>query len=171
MNIVLCGFKNAGKTTFGSKLAKKYAKTFIDTDLMILNECYCDDDNLEISRLYSRVGNTEFRQLERVIVNKLRNVDDSVIATGGGTVLDECNVAVLRDVGNIIYLDVPKEILWERFTINPRPAYFPQSNIRQYFDDLYLQRDTLYRQVADYTVDATDFVSVSEFIAGVYGSK
>ena len=79
MNILLTGFMCAGKTTIGRKLAKLLEYSFIDTDTEIE-----EDQGCSVTDIFKYGGEECFRDMETRQLEKLKSVDNSVIATGGG---------------------------------------------------------------------------------------
>lgn len=98
-NIVLTGFMGTGKTTVGKLLAEKLNRDFFDTDQMI-------EKNLEatISEIFKRVGEKQFRQFEEETISMVSSLEGCVISCGGGAVVNEKNVRMLRQNGIIINL-------------------------------------------------------------------
>lgn len=109
MNIVLTGFMATGKTAIGRAIADKSRYRFEDTDSMIVTE-----SGMEISEIFERYGEKYFRELERKAVEKAAQSDGTVIATGGGVVLDKRNVEALRKNGIIFNLDPDFAVIEER---------------------------------------------------------
>ena len=97
MNIVLTGFMATGKTAIGRAIADKSRYRFEDTDSMIVTE-----SGMEISEIFERY------------VEKAAQSDGTVIATGGGVVLDKRNVEALRKNGIIFNLDPDFAVIEER---------------------------------------------------------
>ena len=63
------------------------------------------------------LGSSHFPNNESILENlleKLKNVQNSVIATGGGIILRENNQVILKQIGKQVYLKVPKEVLLKR---------------------------------------------------------
>jgi len=82
-NIILIGFMAAGKDTVGRVLARQTGRSFLSTDELIeLRE------NRTISEIFNDAGEGYFRRLEREILEKIKDVKNTVIATGGGIVLE-----------------------------------------------------------------------------------
>jgi len=106
-NIVLIGFMGTGKSAAGVKLAERLNMEFVDMDREIEKVT-----GLSISQLFRRYGEVRFRSEEKLMAKKLGQRTNLVIATGGGTVLNEENVKALRKNGILICLDSgPEEIL------------------------------------------------------------
>ena len=94
MNIIIIGFMGSGKTTIGRKLAKLIEYSFVDTDSEIE-----DDQGCSVSEIFKYGGEECFREMETRLLEKLKNIDNSVIATGGGIVLREENRKMLKGIG------------------------------------------------------------------------
>lgn len=102
MNIVLIGFMGSGKTTIGKALAKRNGLKFIDTDKVIENQ-----HNISIKDIFSNFGEDHFRQLEKQSIDQLKNINDCVIAVGGGAVMYHNNFDTLKGIGMTVLLDAP----------------------------------------------------------------
>jgi len=108
-NLVLIGFMGTGKSTIGSRLAQRLGREFVDMDREIeaLN-------GMSVVDLFKHYGELRFRSEERLMANKLGQREDIVIATGGGTVINEDNTAVLSENGILICLDADPEDIFAR---------------------------------------------------------
>jgi shikimate kinase len=164
MNYILCGFKNCGKTSVGKQLADKLTYSFIDTDDLIKAYYYQQNKiSLPIPEIYTQVGELEFRALEKHVIKSLSNINNTIIATGGGSVVDPDNAAALKKLGKIIYLNVNKNILKERTFKDRVPAFLEQQDPVLGFEQLYKSRSLIYKQVADIVIEASN-KTVAEII-------
>ena len=134
-NLILCGFKGCGKTTLGKELAKKIGYDFIDTDDLIAEDC---------KSFYKEVGESAFRLAEKKAIVTLQNVSYSVIATGGGALLDPDNREIFKKIGKIIYLKEEKEAIKARLLKKPYPAFFSGKDIEREFEEMYAYRIAIY---------------------------
>jgi shikimate kinase len=108
-NIVLTGFMGAGKSTVGKGLSEKLGIPMVDTDELIERE-----SGLSIEEIFSKHGAAYFRELEKEAVEKVSTLEDHLVITGGGVVLDKENMENLRKNGIIIYLHAQPEVLYRR---------------------------------------------------------
>lgn len=108
MNIVLTGFMASGKTTVGKILANHLNMKFIDTDEMIEREYG------KISDIFAKHGEAEFRRIETEIIKQTALLNNSVIATGGGAVLNTDNIRILNENGTIINLNPGRAVIEAR---------------------------------------------------------
>ncbi|HNS49383.1 MAG TPA: shikimate kinase [bacterium] len=99
MKIVLTGFMGTGKTAVGKILARRLGYRFLDTDDLIEARA-----GRPISEIFNRDGETAFRLLESEVIASLAEADRTVIATGGGAVLDPENMTNLGSNGLIFAL-------------------------------------------------------------------
>lgn len=146
-NIVLIGFMGSGKSTIGRLLAKENEAYFLDTDSMI--------ESLEgksIVDIFNDRGEAYFRTLENQTVRWLKtNVQNAIISAGGG-MLVYCEE--LKEVGKIIYLDVPFEVIQSRMNskeLDKRPLFKDAIEAEK----IYNERDAVYRERADILIDAS----------------
>lgn len=105
-SIVLTGMPSSGKTTIGRIIAEDLGRKFFDTDELIRQKT-----GEEIPDIFKRVGESGFREIEAEVIRELSPVNGAVIATGGGAILREDNVRMLRRNGKIYFLDRPLELL------------------------------------------------------------
>ncbi len=143
MHIILCGHKASGKTT----LAKAYSETFgydyLDTDTLILD---AETTHTSIPSLYRALGEADFRALEARTIQAIQPfTTPTILATGGGSVLDAANVAHLKSLGRLIYVEVAQHIREAR--IKPASTAIAITNKNA--------RERIYQRVADLTLDAS----------------
>lgn len=100
VNIVLVGMPGAGKTCLGKIVAEKLGRKFYDTDEICEKlSGFSPEETIEKS------GEKRFRDVENAAVEKLSRLRGAVIATGGGTILNEKNVIKLKSSGVAAYIE------------------------------------------------------------------
>ncbi|MDR2161011.1 MAG: hypothetical protein LBO77_02570 [Desulfovibrio sp.] len=115
MNIVLIGFKACGKSTIGLRLARLAGMDFVDTDALAEDNFFqARGERLSSREIYSRFGESFWRDLETDAVRGLSLARGAVIATGGGIILRAENPPLLRAAGLCVFLDVPLPVLEKR---------------------------------------------------------
>lgn len=134
----------AGKTTVGRQLAKLLHLTFVDLDAEIEARSGAD-----IPWIFDVEGEAGFRKRESAMLAELAEKKATVIATGGGAVLDVNNRAVMRGRGLVIYLAVSPGTLYERTLRDTKRPLLQVDDRRAVIDKLVRERDPLYREVAD----------------------
>lgn len=105
-NIILIGFMGVGKSSIGRMLADKIDYDFVDTDQLIEAKT-----KSTIKQLFFEKGEDYFRQVEAEVVEEVALNSKSVIATGGGVVLNPSNIVKLRQNGIIIHLNASNETI------------------------------------------------------------
>ena len=108
-NIVLVGFMGTGKTSVGQRLAQKLNRSYIDTDDVIER-----DNEMIIADIFREHGESYFRRLESDAVRKVSDLDNHVISTGGGVVLRQENLKMLKRNGMVFSLAATPEEIWKR---------------------------------------------------------
>ncbi|MHB8519519.1 MAG: shikimate kinase [Limisphaerales bacterium] len=154
-NLALVGFMGAGKSSVGRLVAKQLRFDFLDTDALIETRT-----GRRISSIFAEAGEGAFRKHERQVLDNLRNATNTVIATGGGMVANDQNLASLKEHALVVCLWASAETIWERVASQThRPLLQdpdPLTRIRQ----LLQEREPFYRE-ADVLVN-TERRSVKE---------
>jgi len=138
----------AGKTTVGRALAKRMGKTFYDSDREVEART-----GVRVAHIFEIEGEEGFRRRESDAIERLTALDDVVLATGGGAVLDPANRGRLKDRGFVVYLHAHPRELWQRTRHDRARPLLQNVDPRQRLEELYAQRDPLYREAADAVVD------------------
>jgi shikimate kinase len=160
VNLFLVGPMGAGKTTIGRQLARTLGLAFHDSDREIESRTGAD-----IPLIFDLEGEAGFRARERAVLEELTRLDEAVLATGGGAVLDARNREDLRAGGRVIYLETSVAQQLERTTRGHRPLLHTDDR-RARLEALMATRDPLYREVADLVVK-TDGRSVQAVAAEI----
>jgi shikimate kinase len=148
-NVVLCGFMATGKSSVGKRLAEILGYEFLDMDVAIEAE-----QGIPIPQIFASRGEAAFRALESELVEKLAEQNRTVIATGGGTIINPQNLAKLRQCGIIVNLtaDIPT-ILSRTGSGEDRPMLHAPDRLDR-IRTLLEQRAPAYAQ-ADFAVDTS----------------
>ncbi|MEZ5342778.1 MAG: shikimate kinase [Acidimicrobiales bacterium] len=112
-NVVLTGFSGTGKSTVGRFIAQRLGFGFVDTDLLIEARWG------PIPAIFAEQGEATFRSLERIVAAELSLLSKLVIATGGGTLLNDRNVTTLGRSGHIVCLCASPQTILERVSRRP----------------------------------------------------
>jgi shikimate kinase len=174
MNIILFGFKGCGKTYFGRLVAKKLHRRFIDTDDRIIDLYEAKYRHRTIPNVIGytcrdialELGEAAFRQLEREAIASCQEVQDSVIAVGGGAVIDLSNVEVLQRLGKMAYLKTSFEVLSHRILGKVKPSYIDEKDPLGSWRQLYQERLPIYESIPAALID-TDVLDKPGIVAAL----
>jgi shikimate kinase len=108
-NIVLTGFMGTGKTAVGRELSRLLNMKLVDVDTEI--EKY---EQMTINEIFKQFGELRFREIETEMIRELSERKDVIISTGGGAVLRQENVDILRKEGIIVCLMATPETILKR---------------------------------------------------------
>ena len=154
MNLVLIGYRAAGKTTVGRRLSAYLRRVFVDSDDMIEKH-----QGTPIGDIVRCHGWDYFRAIEREVISEVSNYDNLIVSAGGGVVIDPENVKVLKRNGLIIWLKADVEVLLERMARDlrsaiERPSLTGKGTLKE-FKEVLIQREPLYERASEVQVDTS----------------
>lgn len=153
-NIMLIGFMGAGKTTVSRELTRLTRKMEIDMDAYIVQREGCS-----INEIFEKYGEDYFRQLETKYLGEIQKNSGAIVSCGGGAVLKDENVHLMKENGVIILLTAtPETTLLRVQNSKDRPILNGNMNI-EFITNLMNKRKDRYMSVADIIVE-TDHKSV-----------
>jgi shikimate kinase len=145
--VYLVGMPGSGKSTVGRELAGRYGVPFVDLDAEIERTA-----DASVTEIFADRGEAAFRALEAAALVAASSQDPSVVACGGGVVLEPANRIVLRNTGIAVFLDVPLEVIRSRVAPGAdRPLIREEGDLERLLD----AREPLYREFAAHVVDAS----------------
>lgn len=155
--LFLCGFMGCGKSTVGKAAVQKLGVALIDLDDYIVQT-----NGMTIPEIFAACGESGFRDRETDAVRAVSAQQGSVIvALGGGAVLRDENVKIMKAAGTIIFLDVPFAVCFSRISGDknrPLAADATEESLKARYET----RRAVYTSCADRVISLTGQESVQE---------
>lgn len=104
----LVGMMGAGKSSVGRRAAARLEVPFTDTDRLVAARF-----GMPVAEIFAAAGEEAFREAEHDAVVEASTAE-GIIATGGGVVLSDANVALMRESGTVVWLDAEPATLASR---------------------------------------------------------
>jgi shikimate kinase len=145
--VYLVGMPGSGKSVVGRELAGRFGVPFVDLDVEIERT-----NGASVTHIFAERGEPGFRALEAEALVDASKHDPSVVACGGGVVLEPANRITLRNTGICVFLDVPLAELRRR--VEPaadRPLIRSEGDLERLLE----RREPLYREFAAHVVDGS----------------
>ena len=149
-SIVLIGMMGAGKSSVGRCLQRRTGLARFDTDEIVSSKF-----GLSIPEIFSTHGERRFREVEAQALVELAAGEGTIIVTGGGIVLRQENVDLLKQLGTIVWLDANEETLFERASRRSNRPLLQTEDPRTTFSEMVRARAPLYAKVADIRIDTS----------------
>ena len=146
-----------GKSAVGRTLARKLGRRFVDLDRMIEKS-----EGMRVQDIFSRKGESYYRQAERQALAEVLGQEEQVIATGGGVVIDEENLRLLRERSFVVCLTAAPEVLLRRAGKSKQRPLLKGADRAQRIGELLAQREKNYAQ-AHVAVD-TSHLTVEQVV-------
>lgn len=152
---ILVGFMGAGKTTVGRALASQLGAGFCDLDQAIEKEA-----GMSVSEIFAREGEDGFRKRETALLRRLAEEKKggdgqiTVYSTGGGMPVRPENRALLRELGQVIYLKISPDTVMNRLAGDTTRPLLQGDGGRERVEALMALRDPIYEETAHFVVQA-----------------
>lgn len=152
MNIVLIGYRGAGKSAVGRRLAARLGRKLVSTDAEIVKRAH-----RTIPEIVAQEGWEYFRDLESDICRELAGHDQLVIDTGGGAILRTQNVEALKKNGTVFWLKTSVETITKRIGGDTqRPSLTGTKSFVDEIQDVLRERTPKYQAAADHVIKTDD---------------
>ncbi len=145
----------SGKTTIGRELARMLDRELVDTDREVARR-----HGMSIAAVFERYGEDRFREWEAEVALELAMLRNLVVATGGGTLMNDRVFKELNVYGFTAYLRCPFETLYARISQNGKHRPLIESCGKEGLRKLLAEREPRYRQ-AHLEVYANGFSPIS----------
>ena len=155
MRIFIIGLPGCGKTTIAKLLANRLHYKFIDIDTAIEAK-----ENMTINEIFKNKGESYFRTIETQTLNDLNQIEDVVIACGGG-ICENNSKSSFK--GITIFLKVDVKVLERRLANDTTRPLLKTNSIYQ----LAIKRNDKYANLADLTIENTNIDTTVETIIEV----
>ena len=143
----------SGNSTSGKLLADKLGFVFVDLDKII--EIYQD---ITIPEIFERYGEKYFSDVETEVIKKIYGNSSCVFACGGGVVLKEENMKIIKENSTVIFLKVGPDKAYSRLAGSCDRPLLKTGNVKIKIRSLISEREDLYKRYADIIID-TDKIS------------
>lgn len=147
-NIAIIGFMGTGKTTVSSALSKITGLKEIDVDAYVVEKA-----KMSISEIFEKYGEEYFRNLETESLREIANNKNQIISCGGGAVLKDENVDILKNSGTIVLLTATPKTIFDRVKDHTHRPILNNDMSLSHVKSLMEKREPRYQSVADIKVN------------------
>lgn len=150
-NIFIIGFMGVGKTTVSSHLSRLMGMNEIDIDTYIKNV-----ENMTVTEIFNNLGEKYFRDCETRALRGLKDNSSTIVSCGGGIVLKEENINIMKNKGKIVLLTASPNTIFERVRYSDeRPILNNNMNV-EFISYLMEKRRVKYLNAADIIISTNN---------------
>lgn len=154
-SIALIGFMATGKSTIGKALKNRLGKDykFIETDQIIIEIA-----GKSIPKIFEEDGELKFRDYEIEACKRAAQFSKSIISCGGGVVLNQANIVILKQSCYIVLLKATPEAIYKRAMSEgkeSRPIIDKKDPFTE-IEKVLRYREPFYSSSAEIVIDTTD---------------
>src|SRR6266581_910974 len=140
----------AGKSSVGRCLQRRTRLALLDTDEIVASKF-----GMSIPEIFVKHGEDKFRKAEAEALRSLGTTEQAIIVTGGGIVMSEENIDLLKRLGVVVWLDGDEKTLFERASRSDNRPLLQSENPRKAFAQILRARRPLYVKIAHLRVDTS----------------
>ncbi|MEG1408364.1 MAG: shikimate kinase [Terrisporobacter sp.] len=150
-NIFFIGFMGVGKTTVSSYLSNLLNMEEIDIDNYIEEK-----ESMTVAEMFKKYGEVYFRKCETKTLIELQEKSNRIISCGGGIVLKDENIDLMRKQGKVVLLTASPQTIYERVRYsNDRPILNNNMNV-EFISSLMEKRKDRYLEATDLIINTDD---------------
>jgi shikimate kinase len=138
---IIVGMPGCGKSTMAKYLCSQTSLTFYDLDKEIEN-----NEVKKIKEIFRDKGENYFRKVESIVLKKIiKEKENFILATGGGTPCFNDNMKIINKYGISIFLNTSIDVLEERISRNKkRPLFNNSINLKTDLINLLEKRNSFF---------------------------
>jgi shikimate kinase len=159
-SLVLVGMMGAGKSSVGRCLQRRTRLALLDTDEIVASKF-----GMLIPEIFVKHGEDKFRKAEAEALRGLGTTEQAIIVTGGGIVMSEENIDLLKRLGVVVWLDGDEKTLFERASRSGNRPLLQSENPRKAFAQILRARRPLYANIAHLRLDTSVFTDEEVAVA------
>lgn len=159
-NIILTGMMGSGKTSVGLELAKILECDFFDLDEII------EKKYGKITQIFKDKGENYFREIETSELKNFKNNGAFVLSTGGGAVLKEENLEILKSLGEVFYLSADAQTIYDRVKEQTQRPLLNTKDPKKTIEDILSSRLEKYEKSGEKIV--TDNKNIEQIAREIY---
>ena len=155
-NIFLIGFMGSGKSTVASYLSQYFGMQVIEMDQLIVER-----EGMSIPHIFEKYGEQYFRDAETKLLLEIQSEENKVVSCGGGVVLREQNVEVMKKGGLVVLLTAKPETILERVKDDDNRPLLRGNKTVSFIHEMMEKRREKYENAADIVI-WTDGIDIQD---------
>ncbi len=149
INIFIVGFMGTGKTAVSKVLSDIKGMVYVDVDEEIVKAL-----GMSIPDIFKEKSEEYFRSVETKILDDIAQKRGQIVACGGGIVLKDENIDIMKKHGIVVRLDAPAEEIYARISEDSNRPLAKDKGIEG-IKEMLKDRKEQYDKAADVVIDTS----------------
>ncbi len=145
--LYLIGFMGSGKSTVSRHMSRALGIPKIEMDDLLAERA-----GKPITQIFAEDGEEVFRRMETELLREIGAGEPALVSCGGGVVLRQENVEIMKATGTILMLSATPETIYGRVRHSTKRPILNGNMTVEFIAELMAKRDPAYRAAADVTV-------------------
>ena len=141
----------SGKSSVSLKLSELLKMEVIDTDKYIEKK-----ESKTVDEIFNTYGKKYFRTCETNILKKLSKNKNTIISCGGGVILKDENITIMKNQGKVVLLTAKPENIYDRVKNSTIRPLLNNNMTIEYISQLMEDRKEKYLKAADMIIETDD---------------
>ena len=141
----------SGKSSVSLKLSELLKMEVIDTDKYIEKK-----ESKTVDEIFNTYGKKYFRTCETNILKELSKNKNTIISCGGGVILKDENITIMKNQGKVVLLTAKPENIYDRVKNSTIRPLLNNNMTIEYISQLMEDRKEKYLKAADMIIETDD---------------
>lgn len=139
----------SGKSTVGKEIIKMMDDKYT---LVEMDEAIVERENRSINDIFATDGEPYFREVETKFLEDISTKYNQIVSTGGGVVVTEKNIEIMKNSGTVIWLKASPEETYNRVCKSTDRPLLKNNMTIEHITEMMAKREPMYSAAANFEI-------------------